>query len=262
MSKFLLALILLTCAGFQQNSIAQQPASSVPVYDAVVIKLNKGVSRNTTVNMSETTFQAENVSLKHLLVNTYGIRESLILGLPGWANSARYDITAKVTDPDMKQLRNISREQQQAMLAAILNERFHLQAHTELKTLPVYELVIGKDGPKLKASAVMPGYAENPNHPGNMDVHNTEMTARGVLLSDLAGNLSYPLDMTVIDKTGLTGRYDFQLLWTADNEDTGAADAPPNIFTAIQEQLGLKLLPAKGPVKTLVIDHVEQPTEN
>jgi uncharacterized protein (TIGR03435 family) len=167
-----------------------------------------------------------------------------------------------VTDPDMKQLRSVSREQQQSMLAAILNERFHLQAHTEMKTLPAYDLVIAKDGPKLKASAVMPGDAENPNHPGNMDVHNTEMTARGVLLSDLAGNLSYPLDMTVIDKTGLTGRYDFQLLWTADNADTGVADAPPNIFTAIQEQLGLKLQPAKAPVKTLVIDHVEQPTEN
>jgi len=88
-----------------------------------------------------------------------------------------------------------------------------------------------------------------------------------VTLSDLAGNLSFPLDRTVIDKTGLTGRYDFRLQWTADNvansaADNGAADALPNLFTAIQEQLGLKLQPAKGPVDTLVIDHVEQPTEN
>ena len=206
------------------------------------------------------------MSLKHLLVISYGIREGLISGLPGWADSARYDVSAKVTDPDLKAMRRTSREQRQEMLAAILADRFHLQTHFEQKTLPVYELVIAKGGPKLKESAAQPSDA-NPNAPGNTNVRNTDMTATGVRLSELAGNLSFPLDRTVIDKTGLTGRYDFRLQWTDDNvanaaADAGATNAPPNIFTAIQEQLGLKLQPAKGPVKTLVIDHVEQPTEN
>jgi len=75
-------------------------------------------------------------------------------------------------------------------------------------------------------------------------------------------NLTFPLDRTVINKTGLTGRYDFELRWTADGAAVGATDAPPDLFTAIQEQLGLKLQAAKGPVTTLVVDHVEQPMDN
>jgi uncharacterized protein (TIGR03435 family) len=75
-------------------------------------------------------------------------------------------------------------------------------------------------------------------------------------------NLSFPLDRTVINKTGLTGRYDFQLRWTADGVTTGATDAPPDLLTAMQKQLGLKLEAGKGPVETLVADHVEQPTGN
>ncbi len=235
----------------------------MPAYDAVVIKLNNGLGRGTHVDMDDTTFRATNVPLKHLLVNAFGIREGLMFGLPAWADSLRYDVSAKVTDPDMKVVSHLSREQRQAMIAAILIDRFHLKTHIDLKTLPVYELVVAKDGPKLTASAV----AADSTAPGNMNVHNTDMTATGVTLSDLAGNLSFPLDRTVIDKTGLTGRYDFRLQWTADNvvngaADNSAADAPPNLFTAIEEQLGLKLQPAKGPVETLVVDHVEQPTEN
>ena len=263
MSKFLLSLIFVASLSYCRNGVAQQPAPPLPVYDAVVIKLNNSLSRGTHVDMDDTSFRATNVRLKHLLVNAYGIREGQMFGLPGWADSLRYDVYAKVTDPDMTVLRSLSREQQQAMIAAILVDRFHLKMHTELKTLPVYELVVAKNGPKLKVSAVAP----DTTGPGNMNVHNTDMTATGVKLSDLAGNLSFPLDRTVIDKTGLTGRYDFRLQWTADNvangaADNGAADAPPNLFTAIQEQLGLKLQSAKGPVDTLVIDHVEQPTEN
>ena len=264
MSKLLLAILLVASVGSCRNSIAQQVTPAHPAYDAVVIKLNKGLSSDTSVNMDESTFQATNVTLKHLLVNAYGIRERLIFGLPGWADSARYDINAKVTDIDLKTLRSLSREQRQAMLAAILMDRFHLQTHVELKTLPVYELVVAKDGPKLTASAVSPPAAGTADGLGlgNIKVNGTDMTATGVMLSDLAGNLSFPLDRTVIDRTGLTGRYDFRLQWTADNVASGAADAPPNLLTAIQEQLGLRLQAAKGPVKTLVIDRLEKPSEN
>ena len=128
-------------------------------------------------------FRAQNVTLKHLLVNAYGIREGLMFGLPGWAASLRFDINAKVTDPDLKTLHSLSKEQRQAMIAAILVDRFHLKLHTESKTLPVYELVVAKDGPKLTASAVPPPDAANPDPFGKMDVHNTDMTATGVTLS-------------------------------------------------------------------------------
>ena len=268
MSKSLLTLVLCASLGFCRSGIAQQPAPPLPVYDVVSIKLNHSLSGRVSSNMDDTSYRAVNVTLKHLLVNAYGIREGLISGLPGWADSPRYDITAKVTDPDVKTLRSLSRDQQQAMLAAVLVNRFHLQTHVELKTLPVYELVIAKDGPSLAVSAV-PQDPANPDRVGlgKFDIHNGDMTATGATMSDLVGNLSYTLDRTVIDKTGLTGRYDFHLQWTPDSAsgvaaDNSAPDAPPNIFTAIQLQLGLKLQPAKGPVPTLIVDHVEQPTEN
>lgn len=217
-----------------------------------------------SMDMDETTLRAENVQLKTLLVNAYRIREGQIYGLPGWATSSRFDITAKVSDPDMKALANLTREQRQAMLAALLVDRFHLRTHTEIKTLPVYELVIAKGGSKLKPTTLPPPDANNPNPLGygNIDVHNTVMTATGITVADLVMNLSFPLDRTVIDKTGLTGRYDFQLRWTPDGVNPTAPDAPPDLITAIQEQLGLKPEPSKGPVTTLVVDHVDLPTDN
>ena len=264
MSKVLLSLALVASLGYCTNSIAQQPAPTLPAYDVVVIKLNNSLSRHMSMDIDEDMLRAENVSLKVLLVNAYGIREGLMFGLPGWANSSRFDVTAKVADTDLKAFRSLSREQRQAMLAALLVDRFHLKMHTEIKTLPVYELVVAKGGPKLTATVVPPPDTKNPDPLGlgNLDVHGTDLTATGVTLSDLAGNLAFPLDRTVLNKTGLTGRYDFQLRWTADGASAGATDAPPDLFTAIQEQLGLKLQAAKGPVTTLVVDHVEQPTAN
>ncbi|MGA7158679.1 MAG: TIGR03435 family protein [Acidobacteriaceae bacterium] len=264
MSNILLSITLLACLGNLPHAVAQQPASAAPVYDIVVIKPSDRLAHGMSMDMDETTLRAVNVSLKVLLVNAYAIREGLISGLPGWANSSRFDITAKVTDPDMKSLSKLSREQRQAMLIALLADRFHLKTHTEIKTLPVYDLEIAKGGPKLKTTILPPPDAPNadPLGYGTLDVHNTEMTATGVTLSDLAMNLSFPLDRTVLNKTGLDGRYDFQLRWTPDGVATGATDAPPDLFTAIQEQLGLKLQAAKGPVTTLVVDHVDQPTAN
>ena len=260
MSKVLLSLALVASLGYCSSAFAQQPRPALPTYDIVVVKPNHSLARQMSMNMDEATLRAENVPLNVLLVNAYGIRQGLMFGLPGWANSARFDVTAKVTDQDLKDLRKLSREQRQAMLAALLADRFHLKTHTEIKTLPVYELVVAKGGPKLTTTIVPP--PDDPLGYGNLDVHGTDVSAAGVTIADLAMNLSFPLDRTVINKTGLTGRYDFHLRWTADGVGAGAMDAPPDLFTAIQEQLGLKLQPAKGPVETLVIDHVEQPTDN
>src|SRR5580698_1375385 len=107
MSKFLLSLIFVASLGYCRNSVTEQPAPPLPVYDAVVIKLNHGLSRGTHVDSDDAWFRATNVPLKHLLVNAYGIREGLISGLPGWADSLRFDVYAKVTDPDMKALSSL-----------------------------------------------------------------------------------------------------------------------------------------------------------
>jgi uncharacterized protein (TIGR03435 family) len=258
-----LSIVFAISLGSYWSAVAQQAATPLPEYDAAVIKVNKTLSGDSGTDTDDATFQATNVSMKRLISRAFGIRESQIFGVPAWADSMRWDVNAKVTDPDMKVMKNLSREQRQKMLAALLVERFHLQTHIEVKTLPVYELVVAKSGSKLETSKPVPTDTGG----GDMTTNDTDMKATKVPLSALAVGLSAKLDRTVIDKTGLTGRYDFHLQWTPDNvannaANNGAADAPPTIFTAIEEQLGLKLQPAKGPAQTLVIDHVEQPTEN
>jgi uncharacterized protein (TIGR03435 family) len=155
--------------------------------------------------------------------------------------------------------------------------------HTETKTLPVYELMIAKEGSKLKEATPGDTYTngiKGPDgvaHGGMMRMGRGEVTGQALPVESLVNMLSRQLQRTVIDKTGLTAKYDFTLQWTEEGptpmfkgSDGGSqqrADAAPDatgpsIFTALQEQLGLRLQPAKGPVETLVVDHVEMPSEN
>jgi uncharacterized protein (TIGR03435 family) len=250
--------LALTLAALLLGQAATQP-QPLPVYDAVTIKPSNSPESGVTINMDETNFAAHNATLKILIANAFNVRPALIYGLPAWAGSERYDLTAKVTDPDLKRMKTLPLEQRGAMAAVILAERFHLKIHFETKTLPVYELVIAKGGARLTPTAVPDPLASN----GKFSVHNSEITATDTIISNFAVNLSYQLDRNVIDKTGLTGRYDFRLTWTPDNlADSAPSDAPPTLITAIEEQLGLKLQPAKGPVPTIVVDHVEHPTSN
>jgi uncharacterized protein (TIGR03435 family) len=153
------------------------------------------------------------------------------------------------------------------MLRPVLTERFGLTFHREKKVLPVYEMVLAKDGPKFKAMSPeeeSSGTATNGVHAGGMSIRNSEMTAVGVTLASLVGMLSRQLQRIVIDKTGLAGKYDLQLKWTPDDAkptpDSGADAAPPTIFTALQEQLGLKLQPSKAEVDMFIVDHVDLPS--
>jgi uncharacterized protein (TIGR03435 family) len=154
-------------------------------------------------------------------------------------------------------------------------------AHTEIKQLPVYELVVAKGGSKLKEATPGDTYANGIKGPdgvgrgGMMRVGPGQLTAQGVPISSMVNMLSQQLHQTVIDKTGLTGKYDLELNWTTDQgsepmfkgadssqHDPAPDSSGPSIFTALQEQLGLKLQSAKGPVDRLVIEHVEMPSEN
>jgi uncharacterized protein (TIGR03435 family) len=259
------------------SAIAQTTAA-LPVYDAVAIKPDKSGSGRMMFTTRDDAYQATNVTLKMLLAQAYGIREGLIAGLPPWADSAHFDIDAKIVEYDAATMKNLSREQQRAMLAALLVDRFHLKVHPEVKSLALYDLVIAKDGPRIEAAAPAaaaslrnqpPAPKDGPPAMGRGGISfrssdaGWEVTADAIPLSNLATFLADRLEREVIDKTGLTGEYDVHLKWTPDNAPQPLPDdAPPNLFTALQEQLGLRLQPGKGPVKTLVVDHVEQPTEN
>jgi uncharacterized protein (TIGR03435 family) len=253
----------------------------VPTFDVVSVKQDKSVSGMIRVMTKPDGYSATNISLKMLLQAAYGIREDLISGAPSWADSARYDIDAKVAGPDVDTLKKLSPEQRRSMLQPMLAERFKLVVHTETKQLPVYELVVAKGGSKLKEATPGDTYANGIKGPdgvgrgGMMRVGPGQLTAQGVPMSSMVNMLSQQLHHTVIDKTGLTGKYDLELNWTPDQgsdpmfkgadssqHDSAPDSSGPSIFTALQEQLGLKLQSTKGPVETLVIDHVEMPSEN
>jgi uncharacterized protein (TIGR03435 family) len=191
-----------------------------------------------------------------LLQSVYNVRRDLISGVPGPIDSARFDVEAKIVEPDPEALKKMTPEQHRMMLEPGLRERFQLKVHTEIKTLPAYELVALPEGVKIKESAN--------GEKGNTGLginNNRELTATNVSMESLAKALSDLVHKTVIDRAGLTGRYDFTLKWARD-ESPESTEEVPELFTAIREQLGLKLQSGKGPVETLVVDHVEMPTEN
>jgi uncharacterized protein (TIGR03435 family) len=233
--------------------------AKLPVYDVVSIKLNKSGSGSSSTHTTPGRFSATNVSVAQLLRRAYDVREDLISGLTGPMASARFDVEAKVVDRDPEALKKLSGRQYGQMLLPFLAERFGLKVHTETKTLPVYELVVGQGGPKFKASSS--GSTEGGTNV-NGDSKGTVLKATNVSMASLAETLSGQVNRTVIDKTGLAGNFDVGLNWAPDEIDDARTDAGPSIFTALQEQLGLKMQSGKGPVETLVVDHVEMPSEN
>jgi uncharacterized protein (TIGR03435 family) len=239
---------------------AADPDPAAISYDVMSIKLNNTASGSSGMDTDDGHFSAHNVSLKVLLSQAYDIKQDLISGISGPVESARFDIEAKVVEPDTAALKKMTREQRRVMLLPLLIDRFQLKTHIEIKQLPVYELVVAKGGAKCKLSADQ----NNANGDMNIDGSRTtvKLSAQDVSLASFAKSLSSRVDRTVIDKTGLAGNYNIDLQWSnEDNPDSGA-DPLPSIFTAIQEQLGLRLQPAHGPVETLVVDHAAMPTEN
>jgi uncharacterized protein (TIGR03435 family) len=199
---------------------------------------------------------------------TLSIDDDLILGLPGWTQSERYDIQAKVDNDDVARWKALSLPQKRLALQPLLVTRFNLQFHHETRERPTYSLVVAKNRPKLrKAQHVVtnPTGTGSPDGTGDRDestVTPGKIVLKGSSLSLLANLLSSQgLSHTVVDKTGLTELYDITLRWSPD--DIGSSDASlPSLFTALQEQLGLKLEYNKNPIDVIMIDHIERPSAN
>ncbi len=238
-----------------QATASQTAEAKLPAYDVVSVKVNKSGSGNVDTTTKLATYSATNVSLKDLLLHAYATREDLIFGGPKWVNSARFDVEAKIVDPDLEVLRNLTPEQNRALLRPMLANRFQLKVHPEIKVLPVYEMVLAKSGPKFKEAS--------PREREGTHIQDSVLTAHAVTLASLASTLSNQLHQTVIDKTGLPEKFDLALSWTPEyGPEASRESSAASIFTALQEQLGLKLRSSKGPIETLVIDHVEMPSEN
>jgi len=205
-----------------------------------------------------------NLSIRDLMQYAYNLPKSQIVGGPGWLDSAMYDIDAKASPEVDARLKAMSGEdaaqQKRLMVQALLKERFSLTTHEETRVLPVYDLVLAKGGAKIQPSH----YNGTSIDTGRSHIH---IQGGDDTIGLLARQLAQSQGRVVVNKTGLTGRYDLTLRWTPDDASTpmkSEADpnAPPGLFTAIQDQLGLKLESGKGPVQVLVIDHIEPPSAN
>jgi bla regulator protein blaR1 len=211
-------------------------------------------------------FSASNVTLKELIIFAYNLKDQQLSGGPGWTNSDVFDVVGK---PES----SATPEQIRQMMQTLLADRFKLTMRRESKELQVYNLVTAKNGPKLTESK--PDEAPGPGPRRMIRMGRGELNGQQMSMGTLADALSKMAGRTVVDKTGLTGNYDVKLEWTPDAGEPqmrsmmpeGApppvADGPGiSLFTAIQEQLGLKLDSQKGPVDVFMIERVEKPSEN
>ena len=210
-----------------------------------------------------------NAPARLMLMNAYGVQFSQLMGAPDWLSSETWSVDARAEG-------NATRDELMLMLQSLLEERFHLQVHHENREMSGYALIVARKGPKLPApkegacATPVPGQPEPSAPPcGRVRI---SMSPEGVLLeggsaavSELARVLAIPLGRPVVDRTSLSGAYDIRLQFS---DDLSGTTPPPEtvtssgIFTAIQEQLGLKLESAKAPVNVLVIDHIDRPTAN
>lgn len=265
----LLAFVLVGRRAPAQDSAFAKPAQPIS-FSVVSVKQNKTI--NWWVDhLTDDGYTAQGVTLEWLLMKAYGIKPDYrILGAPSWAKENRYDIVAKVDDADIPKLKKLSDDERFAMLQQILKVRFNLQAHIEAKTQPIYSLIVVKPG---RLVATPPADDDVEKYPRGHQTRGGrgQLWATGYPISQLVAQLSGYLARMVVDNTGLTGRYDVKLDWTPDDAAMGSnnsqpgtppvLDTPP-LFTAIQQQLGLKLVSTTGPVDCLVVDHVELPSPN
>ncbi len=224
-------------------------------FDVVSIKRNlTDGDRPMRTSLTPGRFSYPNTTVRGVIMTAFGVNNFQVLGGPAWLRTERYDIAAKIDSPG-----TVSLEQLRPMLQRMLADRFQLKFRREAQELPRYALVVAKNEPKLKQSAG----AEGPPLLISGDATTSKMTCTGVSMAYFAKSLenqfAFQFDRTVVDLTGLQGNFDFTLSWTRDQ----AADAPgSSLFTALQEQLGLKLESQKGPVDIIYIDSIERPSAN
>ncbi len=300
------ALSLVIAGGMSQPRVDAQsaPAAVTPTFEVASVKRNTSGDGRMTMGMSVSgQVTMTNIPLRQLIIRAYQLQNFQLIGGPGWLDSDRFDIIAK-GEPNLPPARiNL-------MLQSLLVERFKLVARTEKREMPIYALVLartdGKLGAGLRPAAIdcaammtargragapppgapPPGAPPAGRGPGpggpvgaggcGMMMGPASFTGGSQPLAQLAMALSPRTGRIVVDKTGLSGMYDFDLQWTPEPGQGGPTGPPPpgapplppidpngpSLFTALQEQLGLKLEPQRGPVDVLVIDRVEQPTED
>ena len=270
-------------------------SANPPKYDVATIKPTSDSDGMRRFMFTPGGISLTGIPVQMLLTEAFDVQDDHIVGAPGWVKNNRYDVEAKVSPEDAPKLDKLKFDERRAMLLPLLVERFNLKYHHETREMTSYTLVVGKGGPKMKASEVQPppntkpadaATGAKPGDPGAQQPQQRRMLrmmgpgrldAEGSDTQMLARVLSGQLGRTVIDKTGLTGSYDYTLQWTPDNapppmpggadggtphNDNGGDAVGPSLLTAVQEQLGLKLESSKGMADVVVIDHIDLPSQN
>jgi len=238
-----------------------KPSALPAAYDIVSLKPHKKDPSDTFSGWRYTAsgIAGSDVSVRGLIMAAYHlVMLDQISGLPSWVDRDTFDVEAKLDPDSAEALAKLSSESRDAqntlMLRALLEDRFKLKVSHSTKELPVYDFVIAKGGPKLReaSSSESSGY--------NVNVGSTcSLKSESIDVSGLASGLSNFAGRFIVDRTGLKGRYEVTLSWAFNDR---FPDAGPSLFTALQEQLGLKLEPSKAPLDVVVIDHIERPSEN
>ena len=240
-------------------SAAQATSDQVQSYEVVSIRPNKTGSYSGGTRILPDGFVWSNMQLSMLVREAYGIIEdSQVIGMPDWARHEGYDIEAKVDENTAEKWKKLTFKerwaQEQPLRRSLLADRCAFKAHEEMKELPVFELVIAKGGVKMKEAP--------PDEPQMTMMSGNHMTTHAMTTGTIASTFAGAVGRIIVDKTGLgEKKFDIELSWTPDDRVT-ANDAGPSLFTALQEQLGLKLVPAKAAESVLIIDHMERPSPN
>jgi uncharacterized protein (TIGR03435 family) len=271
--------VFLSCRSLQGQAapILEEPNYTPTLtFDVATIRLAPPPDANFHVTVSSpphsSRFEATNLPIKALLQIAYGF-DAPVVGAPDWAANTFYNIQARsdeATDAKLAKLTdNEVRLEKRNAIRALLTERLGLKTHLETRNTSIYNLIVGKDGVKMQAVPTPPALADgekpSPPPPVNIQAHGSqhglEFVASNAMMRAITGSLSSMVEAPVIDKTGLTGTYNYTLQF---GREWSASDPEgwPSIFTAVQEQLGLKLEAMHESVPNLVIDHITKPTEN
>ena len=243
-------------AGGASAKPAMMAADADPDWEVVTVRPADPDDKNNKFDVQGRHAVIENHPVEIMLMFAYNLQKSQIAGLPEWAKTERFNVDGVPNvdgQPDVQQF--------QDMVRKLLAERFGLKEHMEQREMPVFALTVGKDGPKLTKSTGDPSGRPSQNVRGGSGERHIEFT--NTSMKDMTLLMLLEVDRPIVDQTGLKGKYDFKLNFTND-ESRAPTDgsAPPGLFTAMQEQLGLKLEPVRAPAPVLVVDSVQRPTAN
>jgi uncharacterized protein (TIGR03435 family) len=228
-----------------------------PTFEVATVKVSGPDTTTRRFTIDGRRFLTFHTSLADLIQFAYGLHPRQLAGGPGWLESSRFDVVGLASGD-----RQPTEPEWMKMMANLVAERFHLRFHLEKRELAVYAIRVAPGGPNLKSSDGGPNTMPSLAFRGR-----GELVARNASLNDLAWELqSAVLARPVVDRSGLTQRFDFTLSWTPDEFQTSAlageartAETAPNLFTAVRQQLGLRLTAARSKVDVMVIEHIALP---